>query len=60
MSVWLWNLKDGESQKARFLFKNQHTQNIFFELCTIHQKVTKSYLLALTSFWFEFTDLNPV
>ena len=24
MSVWLWNFKDGGSQNARFLPKNQH------------------------------------
>ena len=26
ISVWLWNFKEGGSEKARFLAKNQYTQ----------------------------------
>ena len=31
MSVRLWNFKDGGSQNATFLSKNQHAQRIFFK-----------------------------
>ena len=31
MSVWLWNFKDGGSQNARFLPKNQHDQKKLFK-----------------------------
>ena len=38
ISVRLWNLKDGGSQKVRFLAKNQHNQKLSLEKYVFNKK----------------------
>ena len=48
MSVQLWNFKDGGSQNAGFLPKNQHPQRIFLNNPAMNYGSSKSAEIVLS------------